>query len=234
MQYSSETLKYYNNMKSVGGFDELLPNVGTGIVGSPICGDVMKLQLVFDNDGIIKDAKYKVFGCVSAIASMELVCELVKGLSLDEAMKVSNKEIADKLKLSTIKTHCSVLGKEAVEAAIMDYLNKKGGGRKFITMSDEAKGKLIELIKENEALGVEIVLSEGGCSGIQYLLRYVEKNSDGLKSINVDEINFFFKEEEKILIDGLNIEVIPDSIGHGFVLTNKNHITCENCTCKCI
>ena len=104
MKYSEKTLEYYENIKNMGSLDEDLPNVGTGIVGSPLCGDVMKLQLSFDEHDKITDAKFKVFGCVSAIASMEKVTTLLKGMSIDEALKIKNADVANSLELSEIRT----------------------------------------------------------------------------------------------------------------------------------
>lgn len=129
MKYSEQTLKYYDSINNVGEFDEKLPNVGTGTVGSPLCGDVMRLQLLFDEDDLIVDAKYKVFGCVSAIASMELATTLLKGKTIEQALEIKNSDVANSLELSNIKRHCSVLAKEAIEAAVKDYLAKKGEGQ---------------------------------------------------------------------------------------------------------
>jgi Fe-S cluster assembly scaffold IscU len=125
MSYSKEVIDHYENPRNVGAFDKKEENVGTGLVGAPACGDVMKLQIKVANDGTITEAKFKTFGCGSAIASSSLVTEWVKGKNIDEANKITNKEIAQELSLPPVKIHCSVLAEEAVKAAIADYKKKK-------------------------------------------------------------------------------------------------------------
>ena len=125
MAYSDKVLDHYNNPRNVGSFDKKDPNVGTGMVGAPECGDVMKLQVkVNPTTGIIEDAKFKTYGCGSAIASSSLVTEWVKGKSVDEALTVTNKQIAKELALPPVKIHCSVLAEDAIKAAIDDYKKK--------------------------------------------------------------------------------------------------------------
>jgi nitrogen fixation NifU-like protein len=126
MPYSEKVIEHYENPRNVGSFDKADPNVGTGIVGAPECGDVMKLQLKINNDGVIEDAKFKTFGCGSAIASSSLATELVKGKTLDEALQIRNTEIVQELALPPVKIHCSVLAEDAIKAAIHDYQNKRG------------------------------------------------------------------------------------------------------------
>lgn len=125
MAYSKELLEHYENPKNVGAFDKNEKDVGTGLVGAPACGDVMKLQIKVSDDGIITDAKFKTFGCGSAIASSSLATEWIKGMEIDKAQKITNKEIAEELSLPPVKIHCSVLAEEAIKAAIEDYKNKK-------------------------------------------------------------------------------------------------------------
>lgn len=125
MAYSKELLDHYENPKNVGAFDKNEKGVGTGLVGAPACGDVMKLQIKVSDDGIITDAKFKTFGCGSAIASSSLATEWIKGMEIDKAEKITNKEIAEELSLPPVKIHCSVLAEEAIKAAIEDYKNKK-------------------------------------------------------------------------------------------------------------
>ena len=124
MAYSDKVIEHYENPKNVGTLDKNDPNVGTGLVGAPACGDVMRLQLKISDDGVIQDAKFKTFGCGSAIASSSLVTEWVKGKSVDEAGTISNKEIAKELSLPPVKIHCSVLAEDAIKAAIDDYKKK--------------------------------------------------------------------------------------------------------------
>lgn len=125
MSYSKQVIDHYENPRNVGAFAKDEQNVGTGLVGAPACGDVMKLQIKVAEDGTISEAKFKTFGCGSAIASSSLVTEWVKGKNIDEASKITNKEIAQELSLPPVKIHCSVLAEEAVKAAIEDYKKKK-------------------------------------------------------------------------------------------------------------
>lgn len=120
MAYSKKLLEHYENPRNVGSFDKKESGIGTGLVGAPACGDVMKLQIKVEN-GIIKDAKFKTFGCGSAIASSSLATEWIKGQNIDEAAKITNKEISQELSLPPVKIHCSVLAEEAIKAAIEDY-----------------------------------------------------------------------------------------------------------------
>ncbi len=125
MAYSDKVIDHYENPRNVGSMDKEDPNVGTGLVGAPACGDVMRLQLKIADDGTIQDAKFKTFGCGSAIASSSLVTEWVKGKSVDDAQKISNKEIAKELSLPPVKIHCSVLAEDAIKAAIKDFQEKR-------------------------------------------------------------------------------------------------------------
>ncbi len=126
MAYSDKVLDHYNNPRNVGSLDKSDPNVGTGMVGAPECGDVMKLQLMVDDaTGIIADAKFKTFGCGSAIASSSLATEWLKGKTVDEALKIKNTEIVNELSLPPVKIHCSVLAEDAIKAAISDYKKKQ-------------------------------------------------------------------------------------------------------------
>ena len=124
MAYGDKVLDHYENPRNVGSMDKNDPNVGTGLVGAPACGDVMRLQVKISDDGKIEDAKFKTFGCGSAIASSSLVTEWVKGKSIDEAVKITNREIAKELALPPVKIHCSVLAEDAIKAAIADYRKK--------------------------------------------------------------------------------------------------------------
>ena len=124
MAYSQKVIDHYENPQNMGSLDKEDPQVGTGLVGAPACGDVMKLQLKINDDGIIEDAKFKTFGCGSAIASSSLVTTMVKGKSVVEAEQVSNADIARELALPPVKIHCSVLAEDAIKAAIADYRKK--------------------------------------------------------------------------------------------------------------
>jgi nitrogen fixation NifU-like protein len=124
MAYSEKVIDHYENPRNVGSFDKSDPDIGTGMVGAPACGDVMKLQIKVDSDGIIRDARFKTYGCGSAIASSSLVTEMVKGMHLDDAIKLSNSEIAEELALPPVKIHCSILAEDAIKAAVNDYRNR--------------------------------------------------------------------------------------------------------------
>lgn len=125
MAYSKEVIDHYENPRNVGSLDKSSSNVGTGLVGAPACGDVLKLQIEVDDNGKIIDAKFKAFGCGSAIASSSLVSEWVKGKNVDEALAIKNQEIAEHLSLPPVKLHCSMLAEDAIKAAVKDYQEKK-------------------------------------------------------------------------------------------------------------
>ena len=129
MAYSKELLDHYENPKNVGSMDKESEQVGTGLVGAPACGDVMKLQIKVNNEGVIEDAKFKTFGCGSAIASSSLITEWVKGKNLDEAHSIKNTEIANHLAVPPVKIHCSILAEDAIKAAIDDYKKKNRKNR---------------------------------------------------------------------------------------------------------
>ncbi|MFU9961826.1 Fe-S cluster assembly scaffold IscU [Neisseria meningitidis] len=125
MAYSDKVIDHYENPRNVGTFDKGDDSVGTGMVGAPACGDVMRLQIKVNDDGIIEDAKFKTYGCGSAIASSSLITEWVKGKSLDDALAIKNSEIAEELELPPVKIHCSILAEDAVKAAVADYRKRQ-------------------------------------------------------------------------------------------------------------
>ena len=124
MAYSDKVIDHYENPRNVGSFPKDEENVGTGMVGAPACGDVMKLQIKVDDDGIIRDARFKTYGCGSAIASSSLVTELVHGMHINDASNIRNSEIAEELALPPVKIHCSILAEDAIKAAVEDYRKK--------------------------------------------------------------------------------------------------------------
>ncbi|WP_019273034.1 Fe-S cluster assembly scaffold IscU [Neisseria lactamica] len=125
MAYSDKVIDHYENPRNVGTFDKNDESVGTGMVGAPACGDVMRLQIKVNGEGIIEDAKFKTYGCGSAIASSSLITEWVKGKSLDDALAIKNSEIAEELELPPVKIHCSILAEDAVKAAVADYRKRR-------------------------------------------------------------------------------------------------------------
>ncbi len=138
MAYSEKVIEHFNNPKNMGSLDKSDPNVGTGIVGAPECGDVMKLQIKVEKD-VIVDAKFKTFGCGSAIASSSLATEWLKGRNVEEAMKIKNTDIVNELHLPPVKIHCSVLAEDAIKAALEDYRKKRGEHAGAMPQAAEAK-----------------------------------------------------------------------------------------------
>ncbi len=132
MAYSEKVIDHYENPRNVGSLDKNDPSVGTGMVGAPACGDVMKLQIRVNDQGVIEDARFKTYGCGSAIASSSLVTEWVKGKSLDQAMQIQNTQIAEELALPPVKIHCSILAEDAIKAAVEDYRRKHGAGEQKV------------------------------------------------------------------------------------------------------
>ncbi len=137
MAYSDKVLDHYNNPRNVGSLDKSSRDVGTGIVGAPECGDVMKLQIQVDDAGKIVDAKFKTYGCGSAIASSSLATEWLKGASIDDADKIKNTQIVEELSLPPVKIHCSVLAEDAIKAAIADYRSKRDAAAPAVASSEE-------------------------------------------------------------------------------------------------
>ncbi|MBA4749198.1 MAG: Fe-S cluster assembly scaffold IscU [Alphaproteobacteria bacterium] len=129
MDYSKKVVDHYENPRNVGSLDKADTQVGTGLVGAPACGDVMKLQIKVSDEGVIEDVKFKTFGCGSAIASSSLATEMIKGKTLDEALTIKNVDIASSLALPPVKLHCSVLAEDAIRAAIKDYKDKQDGSQ---------------------------------------------------------------------------------------------------------
>jgi nitrogen fixation NifU-like protein len=125
MAYSEKVIEHYENPRNVGTLDKAMDNVGTGLVGAPACGDVMRLQIQVGDDGVIQDAKFKTFGCGSAIASSSLATEWIKGKTIDEAYELKNSQIAEELNLPPVKIHCSVLAEDAIKSAIEDFKQKR-------------------------------------------------------------------------------------------------------------
>ena len=138
MAYSDKVIDHYNNPRNVGSLDKNAPDVGTGVVGAPECGDVMKLQLKISDDGVVQDARFKTFGCGSAIASSSYVTELVKGKTVDEVMQIKNTQIVQELSLPPVKIHCSVLAEDGIKAAISDWKKKREGAAPATTKPAKA------------------------------------------------------------------------------------------------
>jgi iron-sulfur cluster assembly accessory protein len=158
---------------------------------------------------------------------------MLKGKSIEEAMKIKNEDVADSLELTDIKRHCSVLAKEAIEAAIKDYSSKKEGGTDIISITEAAGQKLRELLIEHNGLGIAISVNPGGCSGIDYTLSYQmdECQNEEMDTNVIGGITFLYERKIKPFIIGLEIDLMENSFGHGFVISNKNFTPCQGCTC---
>jgi len=139
MAYSDKLIDHYENPRNVGAFDKGDASVGTGMVGAPACGDVMKLQIKVNDDGVIVDARFKTYGCGSAIASSSLATEWMKGKTLEQAEQIRNTQIAEELALPPVKIHCSILAEDAIKAAVADYREKHGGAAHGAAQKDEQK-----------------------------------------------------------------------------------------------
>src|SRR6187399_1388317 len=138
MAYSDKVIEHYENPRNVGTLDKEDPNVGTGLVGAPACGDVMRLQIRVNDDGVIEDAKFKTFGCGSAIASSSLATEWIKGKTVDEAATIKNSQIAEELSLPPVKIHCSVLAEDAIKSAIEDFKKKRAARQSLAPEAEKA------------------------------------------------------------------------------------------------
>jgi nitrogen fixation NifU-like protein len=158
MEYSNQVIDHYENPRNVGSMDKNDDNVGTGLVGAPACGDVMRLQIRVDDDGLIADAKFKTFGCGSAIASSSLATEWLKGRTLDEATKIKNRDIAQELNLPPVKIHCSVLAEDAIKSAIEDFRSKQRAKRALLAGQEpsEAQAEVSNQAKASEASEKEL------------------------------------------------------------------------------
>ena len=159
MAYSEKVIEHYENPRNVGSFDKDDPSVGTGLVGAPACGDVMKLQLKITDAGIIEDAKFKTFGCGSAIASSSLATEWVKGMSIDQAMEIKNTQIVEELNLPPVKIHCSVLAEDAIKGAIADYKAKRAEDERQRTAERRKRRRATEHPEQGQGTGKKMAIA---------------------------------------------------------------------------
>src|SRR6476469_9012385 len=221
MAYSDKVIDHYENPRNVGSLDKNSEDVGTGLVGAPACGDVMKLQIKVEG-GIITDAKFKTFGCGSAIASSSLVTEWVKGMSVDKAMELKNSQIAEELNLPPVKIHCSVLAEDAIKAAIADYKKKQEDrGIAKLTAARKADGKPTEAIR--------IGLRGGGCDGFSYVFEWADKPAgkhDHVlafdNGVGGGKVRLFIDKKSMLYLKGTTLNFVTGLMGHGFKFENPN------------
>ena len=227
MAYSEKVLDHYNNPRNVGSLDKSDPNVGTGMVGAPECGDVMKLQLkVNESTGIIEDAKFKTFGCGSAIASSSLATEWLKGKTVDEALAIKNTEIVNELSLPPVKIHCSVLAEDAIKAAIGDYKKKQEaaqGGKRMIEVTPKAIDKIKKTFaREGVTGGLRLGVLGGGCSGLSYQFKFDAKERPTDKVFDYDGVKIFVDPKSLLYLDGMTLDYQESLMQSGFVFENPN------------
>jgi nitrogen fixation NifU-like protein len=252
MSYNEKVIDHYENPRNVGALDKNATNVGTGMVGAPSCGDVMKLQIQVEN-GIIKDAKFKTFGCGSAIASSSLVTEMIKGMDLDQALSIKNKDIATELGLPPVKHHCSVLAEDAIKAAIKNYKEKNNTDQticssimyenqdNFGIQITEAALKKIKSIFENspEKTAIKFMAKDGGCSGKKYDISLEDKNDTDhiILGWKIKLIHNGAENQKQIMIDKDSLDLFKNTVidyekkelEERFIFQNPN--TTSTCGC---
>ncbi len=222
MAYSDKVIDHYENPRNVGQLDETMKNVGTGMVGAPACGDVMRLQIQVDDDGIIEDAKFKTYGCGSAIASSSLLTEWVKGKHLDDAEQIRNTEIAEELALPPVKIHCSVLAEDAIKTAIKD-IREKQLNKMSITLTSSAKSQLRQSVADREkGIGVRVGVKRTGCSGLAYLMEYVDALADEDEVYQFDDVKLVIDKKSLIYLKGTELDYVKNGLNEGFEFKNPN------------
>lgn len=231
MAYSEKVLDHYENPRNVGSFDKSDDSVGTGMVGAPACGDVMKLQIKVNDSGIIEDAKFKTYGCGSAIASSSLVTEWVKGKSLDQAMDIKNTDIAEELALPPVKIHCSILAEDAIKAAISDYRKKrKVRFNMAVTLTERAAQHVIKSIKKRgKGIGLRVGVKTSGCSGMAYKLEYADEQDIADSVFESHNVRVFVDAKSLPYIDGTELDFVREGLNEGFKFKNPN----EKASCGC-
>ena len=247
MAYSDKVLDHYENPRNVGSFAKNAEDVGTGMVGAPACGDVMKLQIRVGKDGVIEDAKFKTYGCGSAIASSSLVTEWVKGKTLDEAAAIRNTEIAQELALPPVKIHCSILAEDAIKAAVADYRTKHGaaqgaalrragpgaGGRlngsvetrpkMAITLTESAaKHVASRLVKRGKGVGLRLGVRTSGCSGLAYKIEYADDVRPEDLSFQCHGVTVIVDPKSLQFLDGTELDFAREGLNEGFKFNNPN------------
>ena len=239
MAYSEKVVDHYENPRNVGSFDKGDDTVGTGMVGAPACGDVMKLQIKV-NAGTIEDAKFKTYGCGSAIASSSLVTEWVKGKTLDQALTIKNTHIAEELALPPVKIHCSILAEDAIKAAVNDYKAKTivGGLRRSrrrrdfmaVTLTEAAARHVTRyMTKRGKGVGVRLGVKTTGCSGLAYKLEYADEFAPEDTVFEGHGVKVLVDPKSLPYIDGTELDFVREGLNEGF----KFHNPREKDRCGC-
>jgi len=230
MAYSEKVVDHYENPRNVGSFEKGDDTVGTGMVGAPACGDVMKLQIkVNPSTGVIEDARFKTYGCGSAIASSSLVTEWVKGKTLDEAAALKNSEIAEELALPPVKIHCSILAEEP-SRRLWTTTKRNTRTDMAITVSEAAARHVNRyLTKRGKGLGVRLGVKTTGCSGLAYKLEYVDEAEPEDVIFEAHGIKVLVDPKSLAYIDGTELDFVREGLNEGFRFNNPN----ERDRCGC-
>lgn len=238
MAYGDKVLDHYENPRNVGTLDKESSNVGTGMVGAPACGDVMKLQIQVNDSGVIEDAKFKTYGCGSAIASSSLLTEWVKGKTLDEASQIKNSDIAEELALPPVKIHCSVLAEDAIRAAITDYNSKQSPAEKksaqkilmSISLTESAIDRVKTFLeKRGKGVGVRLGVKTTGCSGMAYTIEFADEIDDADEVFEQDGVKVLVNPKSLVYLDGTELDFAKEGLNEGFKFNNPN----EKDRCGC-
>ena len=235
MAYGEKVLDHYENPRNVGSLDKDDSSVGTGMVGAPACGDVMKLQIQVGQNGVIEDAKFKTYGCGSAIASSSLLTEWVKGKTLDEASQIKNSEIAEELALPPVKIHCSVLAEDAIQAAISDYQNKQAEQKKSaqdmsISLTETAADRVRNfLAQRGKGIGVRLGVKTTGCSGMAYTIEFADQVEEGDEVFEQRGVKVIINPKSLVYLDGTELDFAKEGLNEGFKFNNPN----EKDRCGC-
>ena len=228
MAYSEKVIDHYENPRNVGKLDAEDPNVGTGMVGAPACGDVMRLQIKVNEQGVIEDAKFKTYGCGSAIASSSLATEWMKGKTLDEAETIKNTQLAEELALPPVKIHCSVLAEDAIKAAVRDYKQKKGllcsrGVAMAITMTEAAARHVQRSLEgRGKGEGIRLGVRTTGCSGLAYVLEFVDEVAGEDEVFESFGVKVIIDPKSLTYLDGTELDFVREGLNEGFKFNNPN------------
>ena len=222
MAYSEKVIDHYENPRNVGSMDKKDNSVGTGMVGAPACGDVMQLQIKVNDSGIIEDAKFKTYGCGSAIASSSLITEWVKGKSLDEAGAIKNSQIAEELELPPVKVHCSILA----EDALYQFKDQNMS----ITLTEKAAQRVRTFLENRgKGIGLRLGVKTSGCSGLGYVLEFVDVLNDDDLVFEQHGVKVVVDPKSLVYLDGIELDYVKEGLNEGFKYNNPN--VKESCGC---